>query len=36
VFAADRATQATMMRCGIWLDVVCIAVITAMAVGVWR
>jgi len=32
VFATERVPQATMMRCGLWLNIVCIAVITAMAV----
>jgi solute carrier family 13 (sodium-dependent dicarboxylate transporter), member 2/3/5 len=30
VFATERVPQATMMRCGLWLNLVCIAVIAAM------
>jgi sodium-dependent dicarboxylate transporter 2/3/5 len=36
VFATERVPQATMMRCGLVLNGVCIAVIAAMAIWVWR
>ncbi|MGE0350536.1 SLC13 family permease [Hydrogenophaga sp.] len=33
VYATEQVTQATMMRCGLVLNLVCIAVITALAAG---
>ncbi|MCV0437890.1 MAG: SLC13 family permease [Hydrogenophaga sp.] len=33
VYATEQVTQATMMRCGLVLNLVCIAVITALATG---
>lgn len=35
VFATEQVPQATMMRCGVWLNLVCIAVIAAMAAWGW-
>lgn len=36
VFATDQVPQATMMRCGVWLNLTCVAVITAFAAWGWR
>ncbi len=36
VFATEQVTQATMMRCGLVLNLVCIGVITALATLVFR
>lgn len=35
VFATEQVPQATMMHCGLWLNLVSIALITAMAMGGW-
>lgn len=35
VFATGRVSQATMMRCGAWLNLVSVATITAFALWVW-
>lgn len=35
VFATEQVPQATMMRCGLWLNLVSIALITAMAMWAW-
>jgi sodium-dependent dicarboxylate transporter 2/3/5 len=36
VFATERVPQVTMMRCGLVLNLICIVVIAAMAIWVWR
>jgi len=36
VFATEQVPQATMMRCGLVLNLVCAVVLTALAYGVWR
>jgi sodium-dependent dicarboxylate transporter 2/3/5 len=35
VFASEQVSQATMMRCGLWLNLGCIAVIVALARWAW-
>lgn len=36
VFATEKVPQATMMRCGLVLNLVCIVSIVAMVMGAWR
>ncbi|MDP1567360.1 MAG: anion permease, partial [Polaromonas sp.] len=36
VFATEKVPQATMMRCGLVLNLVCIGSIAAMAMGAWQ
>lgn len=36
VFATEKVPQATMMRCGLVLNLVCIGSIVAVAMGAWR